>query len=437
MIRQYFKQAWRILKENPVLSIITILSTALSICMIMVQVMTENVKYGHLPPETKRDQMLLVNSASVKTITRTTSESSEDGSKTTTTSANTNMGLLGFRLIKEIFAPMKTAETIGFYQKEYREAKLVGSDESINARAYLCNSDYWKCFDFRFLSGTPFDENDVKSLAKKAVLSKDFAQELFGSADVLGHTFSFHKGETFEVCGVVETPSSLATYSNASMWIPYTSTSLFSEKERDGLSGGFCVILIAKSRRDFKNIRNEVKEKIEEFIAHTPDTEVDIYSQPDTYRESKLRVFDEEPNANTVYRRIFALFLLFLVVPAINLSLMTNSRMNQRVHEIGVRRAYGATTHHILWQVIWESLLFTLIGSIVGFLLSIWGVFGLSKILFKGYNFEGLNISLWNLLQPRILIIAMLFCLLLNLISAIVPAIRYARSNIIQNLYDE
>ncbi|MDN4754080.1 ABC transporter permease [Porphyromonadaceae bacterium W3.11] len=437
MIKQYFKQAWRILRENPVLSIITILGTALSICMIMVQVMTENVKYGHLPPETKRDRMLIIKRASVKTTTQSTSEPDQDGSTKTITTTNTNTGPLGYQLISKVFVPMKTPEAIGFFQYEYSEAKLTDSDEALDVLAFLCNSEYWKCFEFRFLTGSAFTNSDVESMAKKAVLSKAFALKLFGSADVLGRRFYIHKGEEFEVCGVVETPSSLATYAQASMWIPHTSTSLISQEDRDEISGGFSVILLAKSKRNFKDIRNEVKEKLDEFLSHTPNTEVNIYSQPDTYRESKLRRSDQEPKTKAMYRRIFALLLLFLVVPAINLSLMTNSRMNRRAHEIGVRRAYGATTHNILWQVIWESLLFTIIGSIFGFLLSIWGVFGLSKILFKGYNFGELNISLWNLLQPRVLILAILFCLLLNLISAIVPAIRYARSNIIQNLYDE
>ncbi|MDR0422024.1 MAG: ABC transporter permease, partial [Proteiniphilum sp.] len=58
MIQQYFKQAWRLLRENPVLSAISITGTALAICMIMVIVMSYEVKNAPYPPETNRDRML-------------------------------------------------------------------------------------------------------------------------------------------------------------------------------------------------------------------------------------------------------------------------------------------------------------------------------------------------------------------------------------------
>ena len=37
------------------------------------------------------------------------------------------------------------------------------------------------------------------------------------------------------------------------------------------------------------------------------------------------------------------IFIILLLVPAINLSSMTQSRLRQRVAEIGVRRAFGST----------------------------------------------------------------------------------------------
>ena len=66
MVQQYFKQAWRVLRENPVLSTITILGTALSIAMIMMLVMTDRIKHGNFAPENTRDRTLYVKSATVQ-----------------------------------------------------------------------------------------------------------------------------------------------------------------------------------------------------------------------------------------------------------------------------------------------------------------------------------------------------------------------------------
>ena len=426
MIRQYFKQAWRILKENPVLSIITILGTALSICMIMVQVMTENVKYGHLPPETKRDRMLMVTVASVKVTHKN--------------GYNQNWSPFGLKLVKELFEPMTTCETVGFFSSgPNMPISVPGLEESVVPSTKYCSEGYWKFFDYNFIDGAPFSESDVRSGTKKAVISRTVAEKVFGDVDVVGRTFQFFGDEVFQVCGVVEPVSVLARYANAGMWIPYTSTKVIMDK-RDEISGNFIVMILAKSRKDFKKIRAEVASMIEKRANHDPNTEIDIYSQPDTYRLSTYREpeFNEEKiDYSAKFRKSFLLYLLFLLVPAINLGLMTNSRMSQRAHEIGVRRCYGATRPNILWQVVWESFLFTLLGSILGLILSVGGVYSFQKVLFKGFDFERLHLSLWDYLQPRVLLMAIVFCLLLNLVSAIIPAIQYAKSNIIRNLYNE
>ncbi len=53
MIKQYFKQAIRLLTENKLLSVISILGTALAICMIMVIVILYIVNTAGFKPDRK------------------------------------------------------------------------------------------------------------------------------------------------------------------------------------------------------------------------------------------------------------------------------------------------------------------------------------------------------------------------------------------------
>jgi putative ABC transport system permease protein len=50
-----------------------------------------------------------------------------------------------------------------------------------------------------------------------------------------------------------------------------------------------------------------------------------------------------EPDVDQARRQRLIIFIILLIVPAINLSSMTQSRLRQRVAEIGVRRAFGST----------------------------------------------------------------------------------------------
>ena len=52
MIKQYFKQALSQLKQQPLLTTISVLGTALTICLIMVVVMQQQIKTVPFAPET-------------------------------------------------------------------------------------------------------------------------------------------------------------------------------------------------------------------------------------------------------------------------------------------------------------------------------------------------------------------------------------------------
>ena len=62
MIKQYFKQAIRRLTENKLLSMISILGTALAICMIMVIVILYVVNTAGFKPEVNRGRSYYFNS---------------------------------------------------------------------------------------------------------------------------------------------------------------------------------------------------------------------------------------------------------------------------------------------------------------------------------------------------------------------------------------
>ena len=56
MIKQYFKQALAQLRQQPLLTTISVLGTALTICLIMVVVMQQQIKTTPFAPESNRNQ---------------------------------------------------------------------------------------------------------------------------------------------------------------------------------------------------------------------------------------------------------------------------------------------------------------------------------------------------------------------------------------------
>ena len=95
------------LKESPFFSVITILGTALAICMIMVMVIVFEIQNKGFKPELNRDRTLYVKDVAI------THKNEEDGGM--------NYSLVGGRVAKECFFTLKTPEAVSMHELHYQE----------------------------------------------------------------------------------------------------------------------------------------------------------------------------------------------------------------------------------------------------------------------------------------------------------------------------
>lgn len=210
MIKIYFKQTWRLLKENPILSTISILGTALAICMIMVMVMAHEVKNAPYAPEVNRDRMLYV-----KTMTALHKEDPKE--------SNSANAALSYTLAKECFKPLKTPEAVSivsFFYDSYAMTTQVGSDDLQRFDKMLVDEVFWDIFDFSFIDGKPFTQADVEAGLPRAVISETVARKVFGTTAVTGKTIVINLTEHL-VSGVVRDVTPLATAAYARSGLRY------------------------------------------------------------------------------------------------------------------------------------------------------------------------------------------------------------------------
>jgi len=174
------------------------------------------------------------------------------------------------------------------------------------------------------------------------------------------------------------------------------------------------------------------------YNASLSDYNINLYRQPDTKYTERMRFGPGYPDVTgSIIQNIF-LVLIMLAVPAINLSGMTLSRMNKRMSEIGIRKAFGATKKGLLIQILYENLVLTFLGGALGLLLSY-----ISIALFKDWALNttaywGMHIApdlpMKIFLNPVVFIFALFFCVMLNLMSAGIPAYRASSMTIVNAL---
>ena len=138
--------------------------------------------------------------------------------------------------------------------------------------------------------------------------------------------------------------------------------------------GMMSVTILAKSRDDFPAIREETERRRQEYDTVIGENGYSLIYRNRPYDQEKNAAgmaANIEPDVDQARRQRLIIFIILLIVPAINLSSMTQSRLRQRVAEIGVRRAFGSTRLELMGQIIAENLVVTLLAGVMGLLLSV------------------------------------------------------------------
>lgn len=416
MIKQYIKQAIASIRENPLVSFLTILGTALSVAMMMVLVLVYQVKTASFSPVSNRYRMLYIN------IIEGLNESKGGFSG----------GALGNRIVRECFYPMSTPEAITAFtaNTQPKRTSLSGIGRVRECDVRETDATFWQVFDFQFLNGKPFTENMFNSAMPVAVINERVAREFFGSTDVAGQTIQLDFVD-YIIQGVVASVSETVSEVYGEIWIPYSlNNTIINNTMVEGIGGKLQLCILAKSTADFEAIRQEAQSRITTFNSGQKEYFANIWKQPITNTQ---RMFYEirSDQMGGKFSGMLALAGLFLFLPVFNLLGIVYSQMQKRRPEIGLRKAFGATSQKITGQILMENLIITVIGGFIGFCLSI-----LFFYLTKDSLLEqpGVYLQARMIIKPTLFIMAIFICLLINLLSSGIPAWQTARSAVTDSL---
>ena len=432
MIKQYFKQAWAMMGQNKLFTSIYVTGTGLSIALVMTLFIIFYVKFAPIYPEYNRNRTLVV--STTKRINKANEGNWSSNSGTSWKFTNKLLGNL-----KNAVAVAGVAKGWGMKQ----EISRIGSKEVVEVKPKYVNGGFWQVFTFDFTDGHPFTSEEVEAVQPVVVISESLSEQMFANPSSTGEKL-FMNGKEFRVCGVVKDVSNATPASAADIWIPIThNAQAIADNPKLDLMGSIVNYLLAPTVADKNALRTEVQDIINKYNQQDEEYRHEFFGQPEDYWMSTFRggMADEFFETWDLLKEYIYILLAFLIIPALNLSGMISNRMDGRMSELGIRKAYGATNRQIVAQVLWENLLITLMGSIVGLLLS-YGIVLTAKQwiltlfdhLIMNHN-QLMDISFEMLFNPVVFGSALLFCLLLNMISAIIPTMWAIRRSIIQSIH--
>lgn len=229
-------------------------------------------------------------------------------------------------------------------------------------------------------SGRFFTKDEESGLARVAVLGSKRAQELFGSEDPVGKVINL-KDVNFTVIGVlVEKGSSAFSNVDDQVYIPLETAQK---------------IMLGINYLNFARIKIDALENVDRAVAdikytirvqhRIKDPQDDDFSVRNT-----AQAIDTITNVTNILKYflvgIAAISLLVGGIGIMNIMLIS---VNQRIREVGLRKAVGARNRHIITQFLIEAVFLTLVGGIIGTIFGILFSYLASVIINAlGYNWE-------------------------------------------------
>lgn len=226
----------------------------------------------------------------------------------------------------------------------------------------------WEMEEGRFLK-----QPDVDNRSFVAVIGSEAATEMYGTTHVVGETFSLN-GYTMTVVGVMKENGASASGSNDNqILLPFTlAERLFSQR---GISSFY---VSAASSGVVAQAQDAVEAYLDgAFANYNTDTFGTQYS---VYNQSEMLDTLSETTA-TLTLMLGGIAGISLLVGGIGIMNIMLVSVSERTREIGIRKAIGAARGNILMQFLIESLVVSLMGGVLGLLISFLAVGFLGPVL--------------------------------------------------------
>ncbi len=405
MLKNYLVIAWKVFLRRKLFTFINLFGICLTLTIIIVATRVADNHLHPKGPEKTNDHYLVVSKLAITNDNHTSTRSSYPG----------------FKFMNDYVSPLKSPELISLFTSSSR-IPFYDEGKKVTYSIRRTDANYWKILAFDFLEGQAYSMEDFTSGKSVTVINQRIAKQYFGKNSAIGQSIEF-QNKTFNIVGVVKNVPLTEIDSFSDIWVPFTT--LPSTTYRQEYMGNFSAMLYHSKKEQLDNIRIEFNNRLKnDFVP------IDGFTQAISHADNPIQamardIFGNEQSfedyTSTLFIGISIISFLFMLLPSINMVNLNISRILERASEIGVRKAYGATTLQLVGQFIVENILLTLIGGLLALLFS--------TFILTSIESSGLIPYVKFPFNFRVFAISLLMILIFSLVSGVYPAFKMARLN--------
>jgi ABC-type antimicrobial peptide transport system permease subunit len=203
------------------------------------------------------------------------------------------------------------------------------------------------------------DGQFIDSVTNKdtAVIGSQLSVDLFGTDQSIGQTFKI-RGQMFTIIGVLKAMDDPINYNN----VDFNHSAIISLESGKNFHQGIAQIQQINVRASDANNMSAVTQAINKRLTnnHLGEKDFSILTGDEISRPTS----DFFTGLTSVMTIIASISLVVGGIGIMNIMLVS---VAERTREIGLRKSVGASSGHIVWQFLFESLIISLLGGIIGY----------------------------------------------------------------------
>ena len=289
--------------------------------------------------------------------------------------------------------------------------------EKTNPNVEVDGMDEWglQALNISLDYGRNFIAEDIEYNRRVCLLGMDVVEKLFPYENPIDQTITIN-GLSFDVIGVMQRKGQMFGQSQDNyVLIPITTFLQYFSQRWTSLG----ISVKAPDAASFDAVKEEVTDQMRIVRGLGPDEENDFEV---TSNDALIKTF----GSFTAGIKLFAgaVSVIALVVAGIGIMNIMLVSVTERIKEIGIRKAIGATRNNILFQFLLEAVFLSLIGGVIGVALGV-AVGNMITLVFT---------SIETVIPIDWVFIGLFVCSFIGIVFGIYPAYKAAGLDPIESL---
>lgn len=372
MIKNYLKIAWRNLLRNKSFSLLNIVGLSIGLAVTALILIWINFEIGIDQFHKNKDRIYQVyNKADV------------DGELWTWSST------------PKVMAPTIKQDypEVAAVSRFYYDTPLLFSkgDKRIKSTGTIVDPDFLKIFSFPLLEGTA---ETVLEGVNSVVVTKAFAEKMFGSEPAVGKMVKVDNADSFMVTGILEDLPENSMF-HFEFLIPWKYLVQKGNDDKNWGNNSVGTFVMLKEGTNYEALSEKISSLRKRYDKESPEMVTYLYPWSRSWLYGEFEN-GEEVGGRIILIRLFGIIAaIILIIACINFMNLSTARSEKRAKEVGIRKTVGAKKGSLIAQFLGESVLISFLSATIALIIVLVSLPFFSNFIEKPLTLDFTDVGFW------------------------------------------